>query len=135
MANEDCNNDSQRSCTVGQTDSRDRAAGLVRTQREARGHCRRRTTLPCRDAALYADEGNPRALASGIVRLADDFELRRSMGLLGRQRVEQALAWKYSEKPYLSMYYDVLGISMPEEVRERLAEVGSTPEPVAMAAR
>jgi glycosyltransferase involved in cell wall biosynthesis len=67
------------------------------------------TRVSCGDAALYAGENDPVKLAELILRLADDFELRREMGLRGRKRIEERLAWKYSEAPYLAVYRRVLG--------------------------
>lgn len=68
------------------------------------------TRVSCGEAALYAKENTPEALAREILRLADDFELRRKMGLVGRRRIEETLAWKYSEEPLLRLYRDVLGL-------------------------
>jgi glycosyltransferase involved in cell wall biosynthesis len=62
------------------------------------------TRVSCGGAALYAAECTPEALAREILRLADDFDLRRRMGLEGRRDVEERLAWKYSEAPYLAAY-------------------------------
>lgn len=73
----------------------------------------RETRVSCGDAALYAPGSDPTALAAEILRLADDFELRRSMGLLGRRRIEEKLAWKYSEAPLLESYRRVLGAAVP----------------------
>ena len=67
------------------------------------------TRVSCADSALYSRDITPVALATEIIRLADDFQLRRSMGLAGRQRVEERLAWTYSEAPLLAMYRMVLG--------------------------
>jgi len=67
------------------------------------------TRVSCGDAALYANECAPEALAREILRLADDFDLRRSMGLRGRRDVEGRLAWKYSEPALLSIYGRMLG--------------------------
>ena len=87
------------------------------------------TKVSCGDAALYAEKNDPAELAELILRLADDFQLRCTLAKNGRRRVEDVLTWKYSEKPYLSMYYKVLGREMPAEVTLRLAE--SAPEPSA----
>ncbi len=76
----------------------------------------RETVVSCEDAALYAPGSDPKALAEQIIRLADDFEQRRRMGLIGRRRIEDVLAWKYSEAPLLEMYFQVLGISEPASV-------------------
>jgi glycosyltransferase involved in cell wall biosynthesis len=70
----------------------------------------RETRVSCGDSALYAQGNEPAALAREIVRLADDFELRRRMGIAGRRRIEEKLAWTYSEAPLLGMYRKVLGI-------------------------
>jgi glycosyltransferase involved in cell wall biosynthesis len=66
------------------------------------------TRVSCGDAALYAPGGTPEALAREIVRLADDYSLRRRMGILGRKRIEEKLAWTYSEEPLRSVYRRVL---------------------------
>lgn len=71
------------------------------------------TRVSCGDAALYAAEATPEALAKEIVKLADDFELRQRMGLEGRRRIERELAWEYSEPKLLSAYRRVLGLESP----------------------
>jgi glycosyltransferase involved in cell wall biosynthesis len=76
------------------------------------------TRVSCEDAALYASECTPEALAREILRLADDFELRRRMGLAGRRRIEEKLAWTYSEAPLLSTYRRVLGLDGLEMERQ-----------------
>jgi glycosyltransferase involved in cell wall biosynthesis len=81
------------------------------------------TRVSCEDAALYARECTPESLAREILRLADDFDLRRRMGLAGRRRIEEKLAWTYSEAPLLSMYRQVLGLNGRKLERE--------PEPAA----
>jgi glycosyltransferase involved in cell wall biosynthesis len=82
------------------------------------------TRVSCGEAAVYASECTSEALAAEILRLADDFELRRKMGLAGRRRVEEKLAWKYSEKALLQMYRKVLNLPQPIEERESLATSG-----------
>ncbi len=37
------------------------------------------------------------------------------MGLAGRKRIEEMLAWRYSEAPLLAMYRKGLGIREPVE--------------------
>lgn len=71
------------------------------------------TRVSCGEAALYAAEATPEALAREILKLVDDFELRRRMGLEGRRRIEGRLAWKYSEAPLLAVYRRVLGPKAP----------------------
>jgi glycosyltransferase involved in cell wall biosynthesis len=84
------------------------------------------TRVSCGDAALYAAETSAEALAESIVRLADDYGLRRELGLRGRKRVEEALAWKFSEAPYLAVYRKVLGLEgrppLGEDDRNAAAE-------------
>jgi glycosyltransferase involved in cell wall biosynthesis len=62
------------------------------------------TQTVCGDAALYATENDPLSLATQIVRLADDPALRHRLGELGRQRIEDGLAWSFSEKRLLEAY-------------------------------
>jgi glycosyltransferase involved in cell wall biosynthesis len=82
------------------------------------------TRVSCGEAALYASECTSEALADEIIRLADDFELRRKMGLAGRRRVEEKLAWKFSEKALLEMYRKVLNLPQPIEEKHSLATSG-----------
>jgi len=80
------------------------------------------TRVSCGDAALYASGSDPVALAREILRLADDFPLRRKMALEGRRRVEEQLAWKYSEAPLLESYCRALGLeAAPASPRAGLA--------------
>ena len=55
-------------------------------------------------------------LLPDILRLADDFPLRRRMGLEGRLDVENRLAWQYSVPALLSVYRRVVGL--PERVED-----------------
>lgn len=73
------------------------------------------TQQACGDAALYAAHNSYRELASQILRLADDPDLRRSLGAAGHRRVEQGLAWSSSESALLEAYAGLLG-----EDRERV---------------
>ncbi len=69
------------------------------------------TRVSCGEAALYASEATPEALAREMVKLVDDFELRRRMGLEGRRRIEEELAWEYSEPKLLAAYRRALGLA------------------------
>lgn len=60
------------------------------------------------DAALYAPAGDRVALAEAIVRLLRDPALRGRMGAIGRQRIEQSLAWEFSAQQ-LARLYTTLG--------------------------
>ena len=62
------------------------------------------TRRMCGDAALYAGGNDYRQLALEILRLADDAGLRARLGALGRRRVEQELAWTFSEERLLEVY-------------------------------
>jgi glycosyltransferase involved in cell wall biosynthesis len=56
------------------------------------------------DAALYAEPGDVDGFAAQLGVLLDDPDLRARMGRLGRERVEQALAWQHSEPLLLAAY-------------------------------
>jgi glycosyltransferase involved in cell wall biosynthesis len=58
------------------------------------------------EASLYADpQGGARDFAARILWLLDHPEERKRMGEIGRKRVEQELAWKFSV-PHLLAAYD-----------------------------
>lgn len=56
------------------------------------------------DASLYAAKNDPVDLAEKILELLDDPARREQMGACGRGRVENELAWKYSERQLLAAY-------------------------------
>jgi glycosyltransferase involved in cell wall biosynthesis len=60
------------------------------------------------DAAIYAKPNDPESFAGAIDRLLDDPERRRRMGAIGRERVEQGLAWEHSARELLAAYEHVL---------------------------
>lgn len=60
------------------------------------------------DASLYAEPNNAIDLAHKIMQLLDDPDLRARMGKLGRQRVEDELAWSH-QAPRLIAAYQLLG--------------------------
>lgn len=60
------------------------------------------------EAALYAAENDPAQLAAAIVRLLDDEALRVRMGQIGRQRIEEQLAWSHQEARLLELYRRLL---------------------------
>jgi glycosyltransferase involved in cell wall biosynthesis len=62
------------------------------------------TRCSCGDCGLYAEPSNIDDLASKILMLADDEEMRKELGLRGRKRVEQVLDWKYSAKNLVQFY-------------------------------
>jgi glycosyltransferase involved in cell wall biosynthesis len=59
------------------------------------------------DAALYAPPNSHQEFAARLARLMNDETLRRSMGELGRRRIDTGLAWQYSI-PALSAVYDLV---------------------------
>lgn len=56
------------------------------------------------EAALYAADNDPRLLAEQIVKLMDDPTQRKTMGDLGRERIENLLSWTYQEQALLKAY-------------------------------
>jgi len=67
------------------------------------------TRVSCGDCARYAVPNQVEDLARQIVHLADHPEERLEMGLRGRRRVEEKLAWKYSVPHLLAAYEHALG--------------------------
>jgi glycosyltransferase involved in cell wall biosynthesis len=67
------------------------------------------------EAALYARPDDTHDMACQIARLIDDPELRARMGAIGRQRVEQELAWDYSAQRLLKFYDALAHGSTPGE--------------------
>ncbi len=66
------------------------------------------TRVSCGDAALYANPGDLQDLARKIRTLAENPETRKTLGRIGRERITERLAWKYSEPHLLSAYENVL---------------------------
>lgn len=62
------------------------------------------TMVSAGDAALYVRDGSPAAYGAAIATLLDDPERRRSMGEVGRRRVEQTLAWRHQAPAYVNVY-------------------------------
>jgi glycosyltransferase involved in cell wall biosynthesis len=60
-----------------------------------------------RAASLYAKPNDAVDMARKLVELLDDPQMRASMGRLGRERVENDLAWPY-EVPKLLAAYDAV---------------------------
>ena len=62
------------------------------------------TRVSAAGAAVYALPNDVEAYARAIVDLLDDAPRRRSMGALGRARVESELAWRHQRDRYVSVY-------------------------------
>ncbi len=69
------------------------------------------TRYSCGDSAIYAEPNSTESLAKRIVQLADNEETRLELGRKGRKRVEDFLAWNYSEKNLIDLYDVVLNRS------------------------
>ncbi len=69
------------------------------------------TKVSAADAAVYVEPNDVAKYARAIVDLLDDEVRRRRMGRLGRERVEQVLAWKHQRKAYIEVYDALTGHS------------------------
>ncbi|HET6743801.1 MAG TPA: glycosyltransferase family 4 protein [Kribbella sp.] len=67
------------------------------------------TKVSAADAAVYVEPNDVRQYGDAIVELLDDQVRRRRMAKLGRERVEQVLAWKHQQKAYLGVYDQLTG--------------------------
>ena len=56
------------------------------------------------EASLYATRNDPAALAAGIIQVIDDPEMARTMGELGRKRLETTLSWELQVPHLLAAY-------------------------------
>jgi glycosyltransferase involved in cell wall biosynthesis len=56
------------------------------------------------DAAVYAEPNDPESFARCIDGLLDDPGRRASMGAVGRERVQNGLAWEHSKRALLDAY-------------------------------
>jgi glycosyltransferase involved in cell wall biosynthesis len=59
-------------------------------------------------AALYARPNDPVDLAEQILKLLDSEPLRRQLGEIGRQRIEEKLNWETQKKALLAAYETAL---------------------------
>jgi glycosyltransferase involved in cell wall biosynthesis len=64
----------------------------------------RETRVSARDAAVYATPNDVGELARHLVDLIDDEPRRRAMGMAGRARIEQELAWNHQAPRYAAVY-------------------------------
>jgi len=68
----------------------------------------RETRVSAGDAAVYVQPNDEHEYAEAIVTLMDDEPRRTLMGKLGRERIEQELAWSHQESAYLGVYERLL---------------------------
>lgn len=61
------------------------------------------------ECSLYCVRNDARDFAAKIGRLLDDPEARERMGLAGRRRVLDELAWQYEKPKYVGLYEKVFG--------------------------
>jgi glycosyltransferase involved in cell wall biosynthesis len=69
----------------------------------------RETRVSCGEAGVYVTPNDEYQYAQAIVALMDDEPKRAELGKLGRERVEQELAWSHQERAYLGVYRRLLG--------------------------
>ena len=62
------------------------------------------TRVSVADAGVYVRPNDVREYAEAIVALMDDEAKRSELGKLGRERVEQELAWSHQQRAYLDVY-------------------------------
>jgi glycosyltransferase involved in cell wall biosynthesis len=70
----------------------------------------RETRVSAGPAAVYAEPNRVESYAQAIVDLLDDEPRRRWMGSLGRQQIEQELAWSHQRGGYVAVYDRLLGL-------------------------
>ena len=79
----------------------------------------RETRVSCGDAGVYVTPNDEYEYALAIAALMDDEPKRAEQGKLGRERVEQELAWSHQERAYLGVYERLLGSATRTLVRAR----------------
>ncbi|MEO5663215.1 MAG: glycosyltransferase [Nocardioides sp.] len=68
-------------------------------------------------AAVYAEPNDVGSYARAIVELVDNADARAEMGLLGRKRVVDQLAWGHQEAAYVRVVDDLAGVFRPSKPR------------------
>ncbi len=77
----------------------------------------RETRVSVGDAGVYVRPNDVREYAEAIAGLLDDEAKRALLGKLGRERVEQELAWSHQERAYLDVYQGLTGTKALDEAR------------------
>lgn len=62
------------------------------------------TRVSAADAAAYAEPNRVADFADTVLDLLADETRRKRMGMLGRRRIEDVLAWRHQINPYVSVY-------------------------------
>ena len=70
------------------------------------------TRVSVADAGVYVMPNDVREYAEAIVALMDDEAKRAELGKLGRERVEQELAWNHQQRAYLGVYDSLTNTKM-----------------------
>ncbi len=79
------------------------------------------------EAALFAAGGDHGGFARLVSELLDDPARRAAMGVAGRRRAEEFLAWEHQERSLLAAYERALALGPTRETRARLARRLVTP--------
>jgi len=67
------------------------------------------TRVSAQDAAVYARPNSPEDFGDAVLALLDDEPRRKEMGLAGRARVEDVLAWRCQVPAYVNLYRELIG--------------------------
>jgi glycosyltransferase involved in cell wall biosynthesis len=59
------------------------------------------------DACLYAEPGDMVDFARQLAKLIEEPEVHAHMGAIGRERIDQGLAWPYQRERLLNLYRDL----------------------------
>lgn len=91
----------------------------------------RETRVSAEEAARYVTPNSVEEYAAAIVELIDDPQTRARMARLGRQRVEEHLAWPYQRTAYQGVFDELVGLratraddpaSLRQQDRSRLTQ-------------
>ena len=72
------------------------------------------TRVSAGEAGVYVEPNDATRYAKAIVDLIDDEPRRRSMGALGRARIENQLAWRHQRRRYVGVYDRLLACRRSE---------------------
>ena len=72
------------------------------------------------DAVVYVTGESPHSLADAIIALADDPNMRQTLGRRARQRIESSLAWEHQAANLIEVYRDVLPAKLPSAALKKI---------------